>query len=59
MRIYTDLRFKPAYQGAAVLDESKHVVGLVIGGDDSGNAVLVPTRYIREVLDAAKSVMQQ
>ena len=58
MRIYTDLRFKPSYQGAAVLDLSKHVMGIVINGDDAGNAVLVPARYVREALAAAGPVMK-
>jgi len=49
VRLYTSVPFKDTFWGAPVLNESRQVVGVV--GDSESKAVIVPSRYILEILN--------
>jgi hypothetical protein len=54
LRIYTTFPFKRSYLGAPVLDISERLVGIVVGDDGTGNAVLIPTQYVIAAVKEAK-----
>jgi hypothetical protein len=59
LRIYTTLPLKRWYRGAPVLDASRKVIGVVADSPegDTGDAVLVPAKYIIDALRAASPSM--